>query len=58
MKVVRNSMRINLIALCLLLSCASAVAAPQGGDSSPPDRLQIPASLFEKAVACVKEFEG
>ena len=58
MKVVRNSMRIDLIALCLFVSCGSALATPQGGDSSPPEKLQIPASFFEKAVACIKEFEG
>ncbi len=58
MKVARNSMRINLITLCLLLCCVNAVAATQGGDSSPPEKLKIPASLFEEAIACIKEFEG
>ena len=45
-------------ALCLILTCGGMVAQPRGGGSSPHTALQIPASLFEKAVACIKEHEG
>lgn len=45
-------------ALCLILTCGGMVAQPRGGGSSPPTALQIPASLFEKAIACIKEHEG
>lgn len=45
-------------AICLILACSGMVAQPQGGGSPPPTTLQIPASLFEKAVACIKEAEG
>lgn len=45
-------------AICLILSCSGMVAQPRGGGSPPPAVLQIPASLFEKAVACIKEAEG
>lgn len=47
------------IVFCLLLLCGSVVAQQRGGGGSPPPAtLQIPASLFEKAVACIKEHEG
>ena len=42
------------MAFCLGYSGAFA----QGGDISPPGRLIIPASLFDKAVECIKGFEG
>ena len=45
-------------AICLILACSGMVAQPRGGGSPPPAALQIPASLFEKAVACIKEHEG
>lgn len=51
-------MRMIVTAICLILACGGMVAQPQGGDESPPATLQIPASLFEKAVACIKDFEG
>lgn len=44
-----------LMAICLGYSGASA---QRGADSSPPGRLIIPASLFDKAVECIKNFEG
>ena len=40
-------------ALCLILTCNGVVAQPREGGSSL-SALQIPASLFEKAVACIK----
>lgn len=45
-------------AICLILICSGMVAQTQGGGSSPPATEQIPASLFEKAVACIKGHEG
>ncbi|WP_289193671.1 glycoside hydrolase family protein [Bacteroides acidifaciens] len=51
-------MRIIVTAICLILACSGMVAQPRGGGSPPPAALQIPASLFEKAVACIKEHEG
>ncbi len=51
-------MRMIVTALCLILTCGGMVAQPRGGGSSPPTALQIPASLFEKAIACIKEHEG
>lgn len=45
-------------AICLILACSGMVAQPRGGGSPPPAVLQIPASLFETAVACIKEHEG
>lgn len=47
--------RIVFIIAAVCLGC-SAVAA-QGGQP-PPQKLRIPASQFEKAVACIKEHEG
>lgn len=44
-------------AICLILTCGGMVAQPRGGGSSPPATLQIPASLFDKAVACIKDFD-
>lgn len=46
------------IVFCLLLLCGSVGAQQQGGGEPPPATLQIPASLFEKAVACIKVHEG
>ena len=45
-------------ALCLITTYSGMAAQPRGGGSSPHTALQIPASLFEKAVACIKEHEG
>lgn len=45
-------------ALCLILTCGGMAAQPRGGGSSPPTALQIPDSLFNKAVACIKGHEG
>ena len=50
-------MRMIVTATCLILGCSSMVVQPRGGDSSPPATLQIPASLFEKAIACIKEHD-
>lgn len=50
-------MRMIVTALCLILTCGGMVAQPRGGGSSPPTALQIPASLFEKAIACIKEHD-
>lgn len=47
-----------VVALCLIMTCSGMVAQPRGGGSSPPAAEQIPDSLFEKAVACIKEHEG
>jgi len=44
-------------ALCLIMTYSGMVAQPRGGGSSPPTALQIPASLFEKAIACIKEHD-
>ncbi len=51
-------MRKGLVIVCLLWIFGGIMAKAQGGGSSPPTTLQIPASLFEKAVACIKEAEG
>ena len=50
-------MRVIATAICLILTCSGMVVQAQGG-GSPPPALQIPDSLFEKAVACIKEHEG
>lgn len=47
-----------IAAICLIMNYSSMVAQPRGGGSSPPAALQIPASLFDKAVSCIKEHEG
>jgi len=44
-------------AICLILICNGIVAHPRGGGVSPPSATQIPDSLFEKAVACIKRFD-
>ena len=46
-----------VVALCLIMTCSGMVAQPRGGGSSPPAAEQIPDSLFEKAVACIKEHD-
>lgn len=51
-------MRVIATAICLILICSGMVAQTQGGGSSPPAAEQIPDSLFEKAVACIKGHEG
>lgn len=48
--------RIIMIFLSVCLSCSGMAA--QGGGQPPPQRLVIPASLFDRAVACIKSFEG
>lgn len=45
-------------AICLILICSGMVVQTQGDSSSPPAAEQVPDSLFEKAVACIKEAEG
>ena len=51
-------MRVIATAICLILICSGMVAQTQGGGSSPPAAEQIPDSLFNKAVACIKGHEG
>ena len=51
-------MRVRTTAICLILICSGMAAHAQGGGSSPPAAEQIPDSLFDKAVACIKEHEG
>lgn len=46
------------LAVCLILTCSGMMAQPWKSGSSLPSTLQIPVSLFEKAVACIKEHEG
>ena len=48
----------NTSAICLIWTCSVMMAQPWKNGSSPPTPLQIPVSLFEKAVACIKEHEG
>ena len=45
-------------AVCLVLTCSVMMAQSWKNESSPPTPLQIPVSLFEKAVACIKGHEG
>lgn len=45
-------------AICLILTCNCLVAHPRGGGGSPPTATEIPDSLFEQAIACIKRFEG
>ena len=45
-------------AICLILTSNCLVAHPGGGGGSPPSAMEIPDSLFEQAVACIKRFEG
>ena len=47
-----------MILIILSVSLGYSGLAAQGGGEPPPDRLMIPASLFDKAVACIKSFEG
>ena len=47
-------MRVIATAICLILICCGMVVQAQGGSSSPPATKQIPDSLFNKAVACIK----
>lgn len=51
-------MVVRMILIILSVSLGYSGLAAQGGGSPPPDRLMIPASLFEKAVDCIKGFEG
>lgn len=44
-------------ALCLITTYSGMAAQPRGGEEPPPAALQIQASLFEKAVACIKEHD-
>ena len=48
--------RIIMILLSVSLGCSGF--AVQSGTQPPPQRLVIPASLFDRAVACIKSFEG
>ena len=45
-------------AVCLILTCSGMMAQPWKSGSSLPATLLIPVSLFEKAVACIKDHEG
>jgi len=45
-----------MIFLSVCLGCSEMAA--RGGGQPPPQRLVIPASLFDRAVACIKSFEG
>lgn len=47
-------MRVITTAIYLILTCCGMVVQAQGGGSSPPAAEQIPDSLFNKAVACIK----
>ena len=51
-------MVVRMILIILSVSLGYSGLAAQGGGEPPPDRLMIPASLFDKAVACIKSFEG
>ena len=51
-------MRVIVAAICLILTCNCLVAHPRGGGGSPPTATEIPDSLFEQAIACIKRFEG
>ncbi|CAK7089256.1 MAG: hypothetical protein BACB_05208 [Bacteroides thetaiotaomicron] len=51
-------MRVIVAAICLILTCNCLAAHPRGGGGSPPTATEIPDSLFEQAIACIKRFEG
>lgn len=51
-------MVLRMILIILSVSLGYSGLAAQGGGEPPPDRLMIPASLFDRAVACIKNFEG
>lgn len=51
-------MVVRMILIILSVSLGYSGLAAQDGGSPPPDRLMIPASLFDRAVACIKSFEG
>lgn len=51
-------MGIRIMLICLMLGFGCSAATAQRGGSPPAERLVIPASLFDKAVACIKSFEG
>ena len=51
-------MRMIVAAICLILTSNCLVAHPGRGGGSPPSAMEIPDSLFEQAVACIKRFEG
>lgn len=51
-------MVVRMILIILSVCLGYSGLAAQGGGSPPPDRLMIPASLFDRAVACIKSFEG
>ncbi len=50
-------MVVRMILIILSVSLGYSGLAAQGGGEPPPDRLMIPASLFDKAVACIKSFD-
>lgn len=50
-------MRVIVAAICLILTCNCLVAHPRGGGGSPPAATEIPDSLFERAIACIKRFD-
>ncbi len=45
-----------MIFLSVCIGCSGM--AGQDSGQPPPQRLVIPASLFDRAVACIKSFEG
>ncbi len=51
-------MGIRIMFICLMLGFGCSDAVAQRGGGQPPPPLEIPASLFERAVALIKEFEG
>lgn len=51
-------MVVRMILIILSVSLGYSGLAAQGSGEPPPDRLMIPASLFDRAVACIKSFEG
>lgn len=50
-------MRMIVAAICLILTSNCLVAHPGRGGGSPPSAMEIPDSLFEQAVACIKRFD-
>lgn len=50
-------MRVIVAAICLILTCNCLVAHPRGGGGSPPTATEIPDSLFEQAIACIKRYD-
>lgn len=45
-------------AVYLILTCNGMEAQPRGGEKPLPVVVQIPDTLFQKAIACIKAHEG